>query len=107
MVFITEGFFLEAAIEHWPEWDLNPRPEFRSGIHIYIYKFFYGRTGKNIIKLSEYKLYLWWSYIDNIFVLWEHDENKLKLFVQKINQVHPTIRFRAEWSKISLSRQSI
>ena len=26
MVFITEGFFLEVAIESWPEWDLNPRP---------------------------------------------------------------------------------
>ena len=25
MVFITEGL-LEAAIESWPEWDLNPRP---------------------------------------------------------------------------------
>ena len=25
MVFITEGF-LEAAIESWPERDLNPRP---------------------------------------------------------------------------------
>ena len=25
MVFITEGV-LEAAIESWPEWDLNPRP---------------------------------------------------------------------------------
>lgn len=48
-----------------------------------------------------------WSYIDNIFVLWEHDEDKLKLLVQKINKVHPTIRFRAEWSKMSLSRLSI
>ena len=25
MVFTTEGFF-EAALESWPEWDLNPRP---------------------------------------------------------------------------------
>ena len=25
MVFSTEGL-LEAAIESWPEWDLNPRP---------------------------------------------------------------------------------
>ena len=25
MVFITEGFF-EVAIESWPEWDWNPRP---------------------------------------------------------------------------------
>ena len=45
--------------------------------------------------------------LDNIFVLWEHDEDKLKLLVQKINKVHPTIRFRAEWSKMSLSRLSI
>ena len=29
MVFTTEGFFfffLEVAIESWPEWDSNPRP---------------------------------------------------------------------------------
>ena len=26
MVFTTEGF-LEVAIEHWPEWDLNTRPQ--------------------------------------------------------------------------------
>ena len=25
MVFTTEGFF-EAAVESWPEWDLNPLP---------------------------------------------------------------------------------
>ena len=26
MVLNTEGFF-EVAIESWPEWDLNPRPD--------------------------------------------------------------------------------
>ena len=26
MVFTAEGFF-EVAIESWPEWDLNPRPD--------------------------------------------------------------------------------
>ena len=27
MVFTSEAFFfLEVAIESWPEWDLNPRP---------------------------------------------------------------------------------
>ena len=39
---------------------------------------------EEIIKESEYKPYLWWRYIDDIFFLWEHGENKLKLFIDKI-----------------------
>ena len=31
---------------------------------------------EKMIKESEYKPYLWWLYIDNIFFLWEHGENK-------------------------------
>ena len=38
-------------------------------------------------------------YIDHIFFLWEHDENKLKSFIDKIDKVHPTIKFTNEWSK--------
>ena len=33
--------------------------------------------------------------------MWEHGENKLKSFLDKINVVHPTIKFTAEWSKTS------
>ena len=47
---------------------------------------------EKIIKESEYKLYLW-----------ELGENKLKLFIDNINKVHPTIKFTAEWSKTSIS----
>ena len=54
---------------------------------------------ENIIKESEYKPYLWCRYIDDIFLLWEHGENKLKTFIHKINEVHTTIKFTAEWSK--------
>ena len=60
---------------------------------------FMAELEEKIIKESEYKPYLWWWYIDNIFFLWEHGENKLKLFLDKINEVHPTIKFTAEWSK--------
>ena len=35
------------------------------------------------------------EYIDDIFLLWEHGENKLKSFINKINKVHPTIKFTA------------
>ena len=39
---------------------------------------------EEIIKKSEYKPYIWWRHIDNMFLLWEHDENELKLFIDKI-----------------------
>ena len=58
---------------------------------------------EKIIKESEYKPYLWWRYIEDIFFLWEHGESKLKSFLDKIDEVHPTIKFTAEWSKTSIS----
>ena len=58
---------------------------------------------ENIIKESEYKLYLWWRYIGNIFFLWEYSKNKLKSFIDKINKVHCTIKFTAEWWKTSVN----
>ena len=64
---------------------------------------FMAELEKEIIKESEYKRYLWWRYIDDIFFLWEHSENKLRSFVDKINKVHPTIKFTAEWSKTSIN----
>ena len=51
---------------------------------------------EEIIKECEYKPYLWWRYIDNIFFLWEHGESKLRSFIDKINKVHPAIKFTAE-----------
>ena len=38
---------------------------------------FMAELEEEIIKESEYKPYLWWQYIDDIFSLWEHGENKL------------------------------
>ena len=58
---------------------------------------------ERVIKEPEFKPYLWWWYTDDIFFLWEHGENKLKSFTDKINKVHPTIKFTTEWSKTSIS----
>ena len=58
---------------------------------------------EKIIKESEYKPYLWWRHIDDIFFLWQHGENKLKSFIDKINKVHPTNNFPAEWSETSIN----
>ena len=45
----------------------------------------------------DLKPYIWWRYIDNIFLIWEHGEEPLKLFLKKINVVQPTIKLMADW----------
>ena len=55
------------------------------------------------MKESEYKPYLWWRYIDDIFFLREQGGNKLKSFIDKIYKVHAAIKFTANWSKTSIS----
>ena len=37
---------------------------------------FMAELEEEIIKESEYKPYLWWRYIADIFFFWEHGENK-------------------------------
>ena len=49
------------------------------------------------------KPYLWWWYIDNIFFIWEHGEEKLKEFIDVLNKKHPTIKVTAEWSKTQIN----
>ena len=44
------------------------------------------------------KALLWWRYIDNIFMIWQHGEEKLKEFLKILNSCHPKIKFTAEYS---------
>ena len=52
-----------------------------------------------ILQKVEFKPYLWWRYIDDIFFLWEHGEEIRKSFIDNINKMDPTITFKADWSK--------
>ena len=65
--------------------------------------FFIAELEEKKRKWSEYKPYFWWRLIDNMFFLWEDSDNKLKSFIAKINNVHFTINFTAESSKISIN----
>ena len=56
---------------------------------------------EEILRKAEFKPYLWWRYIDDIFFLWEHGEEKLKSFIDNINKMHLTIKFTPDWSKTS------
>ena len=47
----------------------------------------------------EKKPMIWWRYIDDIFFIWEHGEESLKVFIEQVNMFHSTIKFTAEYSK--------
>ena len=45
------------------------------------------------------KLWMWWRYIDDIFMIWYHGENQLKQFIDKLNKLHPTKKFTGDYSR--------
>ena len=52
---------------------------------------------------SPLKPKLWLRYIDDIFFLWEHGEEALKIFLQQLNEAHPTVKFTADYSYDSIN----
>ena len=57
---------------------------------------FMAELEEEILSEIELKSYLWRRYIDDTFFLWEHGEEKLKKFIEHLNEKHPTVRFTAE-----------
>ena len=58
---------------------------------------------KRLLSDIDLKPYIWWRYIDDIFLIWEHVEESLKLFLEKLNKIHPTIKFTSDWSSSSVN----
>ena len=58
---------------------------------------------EEILSEIELKPYLWWRYIDDIFFLWEHGEEKLQKFIEYLNEKNRTIKFTAECSQTSIN----
>ena len=58
---------------------------------------------EEILSEIELKLYQRRRYLDGIFFLWEQGEEKLKEFIEHLNEKHPTIKFMAEWSQTSIN----
>ena len=56
---------------------------------------------EKILEIVDNNPYLWWRYSDDIFFIWEHGEEKLRNFVETLNEIHPTIKFNTEWSQKS------
>ena len=48
---------------------------------------------------ATYKPDVWWRYIDDIFMIWEHGERRLLEFLSALNNFHPSIKFTWEYSE--------
>ena len=62
---------------------------------------FIGDLERRILTQMDQRPDIWWRYIDDVFAIWSHGEERLIEFIKLINQVHPKIQFTAVWSNRS------
>ena len=53
---------------------------------------FVGRFENQALEGAKIKPYFWWSYFDDIVMIWTGNEDELREFIEYINNLHPTIR---------------
>ena len=53
---------------------------------------------EKLLAEAQNKPWVWWRYIDDVFIIWQHGEEKLREFVNFLNGAHESIKFTAEWS---------
>ena len=58
---------------------------------------------EDILSNSLLKPLVWWSYIDDIFMMWEHGEEELQKFLEILNCFHLTIKFTVEYSRAKIN----
>ena len=58
---------------------------------------------EKLLSGSSCKPWLWWRYIDEVFLIWTRRKEKLSEFVEYLNTAHNSIKFIAEWSKESVN----
>ena len=54
---------------------------------------------RKIISASTLKPYMWLRFIDDVFMIWTHGEERLLEFLDFINGFHNSIKFTWEWSQ--------
>ena len=57
---------------------------------------FMERFEKDVLDSSPLKPTVWLRYVDDTFVIWPHGEKNLKIFLNHINEAHPSIKFTYE-----------
>ena len=64
---------------------------------------FMNKLESDFLKSQEFTPLLWYRYIDDIFFIWTHGEEKLELFLNDLNNYHPNIKFTHKSNKEHMS----
>ena len=62
---------------------------------------FMGKLEQSAIKHAPFKPYVWWRFIDDIFMVWTEGKDNLQTFLHHLNSIYPTITFAHEYSNSS------
>ena len=54
---------------------------------------FMDKLESGFLKSQKLTLLLWYRYIDNVFFIWTHGEDKIASFLNDLNNYHPKIKF--------------
>ena len=73
--------FLDKTFKH--KWGTAIRTKFAPPYFI----FFIADLEQRLLSDKDLKPYIWWRYIDDIFLIWEYVEESLRLFLEKINSI--------------------
>ena len=62
---------------------------------------------EKLLKDYDKKPLAWSRYIDDTFMLWEHDEKELEKFLEFLNCYHTTIKFTANYSREEINFRDV
>ena len=63
---------------------------------------FLGLFEANALANAPFKPHTWWRYIDDIFMIWTEGEDHLNVFINYLNNIHPTIKFTSSLSQTEI-----
>ena len=64
---------------------------------------FLGQFETNALNNAPFKPHTWLRYIDDIFMIWTDGPNNLEIFIDYLNNIHPTIKFTSSHSANNVS----
>jgi hypothetical protein len=56
----------------------------------------------NALANAPFKPHTWWRYIDDIFMIWTEGDDHLNVFINYLNNIHPTIKFTSSHSQTEI-----
>ena len=59
---------------------------------------FLGLFEKNALRKVPFQPHIWLRYIDDVFMIWTESPENLKVFIDYLNNIHPTIKFTSSHS---------